>query len=70
MLKRVFGPKRVKLTGEWRRLEEIYDLCSSPTIIRVIKSRRMRCAEHLTLVGEGRDVYRVLAEKTERNRPL
>jgi hypothetical protein len=70
MLKRVFGPKRVKLTGEWRRLDEIYDLCSSPTIIRVIKSRRMRRAEHLTLVGEGRDVYRVLAEKTERKRPL
>jgi hypothetical protein len=36
MLRRVFGPKRDKLTGEWRRLEEIYDLYSSPTLIRVI----------------------------------
>jgi len=70
MLKRVFGPERVKLTGEWRRLEEIYDLYSLPTVIRVIQSRRMTKKEHLTLVGERRGAYMVLAEKTDIKRPL
>ena len=51
---RIFVPKRVKVRGEWRRLhnEELDDLYSSPSILRVIKSRRMRWAGHVTRVGE------------------
>jgi hypothetical protein len=50
------------MTGEWRRLhkEELNDLYSSPNIIRVIKSRRMRWAGHIARVGEGRGAYRIL----------
>jgi hypothetical protein len=53
VLRRIFGPKRGKATGEWRRLhnEELNDLYSSPNIIRVIKSRRMRWAEHVAHMG-------------------
>jgi hypothetical protein len=53
VLRRIFGPKRDKATGEWRRLhnEELNDLYSSPNIIRVIKSRRMRCAGHVARKG-------------------
>jgi hypothetical protein len=55
VLRRIFGPKRVEVTGEWRRLhnEELNDLYSSPNIIRVIKSRRMRWAGHVARIGEG-----------------
>jgi hypothetical protein len=54
VLRRIFGPKREKATGEWRRLykEELNDLYSSPNIIRVIKSRRMRWAVHVARMGE------------------
>jgi hypothetical protein len=54
VLRRIFGPKRDEATGEWRRLhnEELNDLYSSPNIIRVIKSRRMRWAGHIARVGK------------------
>jgi hypothetical protein len=57
---------------EWRRLhnEEFNDLYSSPNIIRVIKSRRMRWAGHVARMGEGRGVYRVLVGRSEGRRPL
>jgi hypothetical protein len=53
VLRRIFGPKRDEATGEWRRLynEELNDLYSSPNIIRVIKSRRMRWAGHVARRG-------------------
>jgi hypothetical protein len=53
MLRRIFGPKRDEVTGEWRKLhnEEFHDLYSSPNIIRMIKSRRMRWAGHVTRIG-------------------
>jgi len=55
-LRRIFGPRKDELTGEWRRLhnEELIDLYSSPSIVRVIKSRRMRWAGHVARIGEDR----------------
>jgi len=72
VLRRIFGPRRDEVTGEWRRLhnEELKDLYSSPNIVRVIKSRRMRWAGHVTRMGEERGVYRVLVGKPEGRRPL
>jgi hypothetical protein len=72
VLRRIFGPKRDEVTGEWRKLhnEKLSDLHSSPNIVRVIKSRIMKCAGHVASMGEGRVVYRVLVGKRERNRPL
>jgi len=71
-LRRIFGPKRDEVRGEWRKLhdEELNDLYSSPNIVRVIKSRRMRWAGHVARRGEGRGVYRVLVRKSEGKRPL
>jgi len=71
-LRRIFGPRREEVTGEWRRLhnEELNDLYSSPNIVWVIKSRRMRWAGHVARMGEERVVYRVLVGKTEGKRPL
>ena len=65
MLRRIFGPKRDEVTGEWRKLhnEELNDLYSSPTIVQVIKSRRMRQVGHVACTGDGRGVYRVLVGK-------
>jgi hypothetical protein len=65
LLRRIFGPKRDEVTGEWRKLhnEELNDLYSSPHILRVIKSRRMRWAKHVVRMGKERSVYRVLVEK-------
>ena len=59
VLRRIFGPKRDGVTGEWRKLhnEELNDLYCSPTIVRVIKSRRMRWAGHVARMGEGRAEY-------------
>ena len=67
MLRRIFGPRRDEVTGEWRRLrnEELNDLYSSPNTVRVIKSRRMRWAGHVAPIGEERGVYRVLVGKPE-----
>ena len=58
VLRRIFGPKRDEVTGEWRKLhkEELKGLYSSPNIVRVIKSRRMRWAGHVACMGEGRGV--------------
>jgi hypothetical protein len=55
VLRRIFGPKRDKVTGCWRKLhnEELHNLCSSPTIIRMIKSRRLRWAGHVARMGRG-----------------
>jgi len=68
-LRRIFGPRRDEVTGEWRRLhnEELNDLYSSPNIVRVIKSR---WAGHVARMGEERGVYRVLVGKWEGKRPL
>ena len=72
VLRRVFGPTRDSVTGEWRKLhnEELSDLYSLPNIVRVVKSRRMRCAGHVAHMGEGRVVHRVLIGKREGKRPL
>jgi len=72
VLKRIFGPRRNEVTGEWRRLhnEELNDLYSSPNIVRVIKSKRMRWAGHVACMGEERGAYRVLVGKPERKRLL
>ena len=62
MLRRIFGPRRDEVTADWRRLhnEEINVLYSSPNIVRVKKSRRIRLAGHVARMGEERGVYRVL----------
>jgi len=72
VLRRIYGPKRNEVTGEWRKLhnEELNDLYSSPIIVRVIKSRRMRWVGHVACMGERRGVYRVLVGKPEGKRPL
>jgi hypothetical protein len=72
VLRRIFGPKRDEVTGEWRKLhnEELHNLYSSPDIIRQDKSRRMRWASHVARMGEERNVYRVLVEKPEGKKPL
>ena len=72
VLRRIFGPKRDEVTGEWRRLhnEELYAVYSSPNIIRVIKSRRLRWAGHVACMGERRGAYRALVGKPEGRRPL
>jgi hypothetical protein len=72
VLRRVFGPKRDELTGEWRKLrnEELRDLYSLPNIVRVVKSRRMRWAGHVARMGEGRGVHRVLMGRPAGKRPL
>jgi len=68
-LRRIFGPKMNDVTEEWRKLhnDELNDLYSSTNIIRVIKSRRMRCVGHVARMGERRDVCRVLVGKPEGN---
>jgi hypothetical protein len=72
VLRRIFGPNRDEATGEWRRLynEELNDLYSSPNIVRVIKSRRMRWAAHVARMGERRGAYRILVRRPEGRRPL
>jgi len=72
VLRRVFGPKRDEVTGEWRKLhnEELSDLYSLPNIARVVKSRIMRWAGHVARMGQGRGLHRVLVGKPEGKRPL
>jgi hypothetical protein len=72
VLRRIFGPKRDEVTGEWRKLrnEEHHNLYSSPNIIRAIKSRRMRWEGHVARMGEKRNACRILVGKPEGRRPL
>jgi hypothetical protein len=72
VLRRIFGPKRDEVTGEWRKLhnKELLDLYSSPSIIRIFKSRRMRWAGHVARMGEKRNAYKLLVGKPEGKRPL
>ena len=72
IVRRVFGPKRDKMTGEWRKLhnEELNDLYCSPNIVWTIKSRRMRWVGHVTHMWERRAICRVLVGKPECKRPL
>jgi hypothetical protein len=67
VLRRIFGPNRDEVTGGWKKLhnEELHDLYSSPSIIRIIKSRRIRWAGHVTRMGETRNAYRLLVGKPE-----
>ena len=72
VLRRIFRPNRDEVTGEWRNIhnEELNDLYSSPNIVQVIESRRMRWAGHVARMGEGRGVYRGLVGKPEGKKPL
>jgi hypothetical protein len=72
VLRRILGPKRDEVTGEWRKLhiEELNDLYYLPNIVWVVKSRRMRRAGHVARMGEDRGVHRVLVERPEGKRPL
>jgi hypothetical protein len=72
VLRRIFGPKRDGVMGGWKIVhnEELYNLYSSPSIIRIIKSRRMRWAGHVEQMGEKTNVYRLLVGKPEGKRPL
>jgi hypothetical protein len=67
VLGKIFGPKRDKVTGGWRKLHGLY---SSPSIIRVIKARRMRRAGHVAHMGEARGAYNILVGRPEGRRPL
>ena len=71
MLRRISGPKRDEVTGEWRKLHnEELNVLFSPSIVRVTKSRRMRWTGHVARMRESRCAYRVLVGKPERNRTL
>jgi hypothetical protein len=72
VLRRIFGPKRDEVTGEWRKLHsgELHNLYASPDIIMQIKSRRMRWAGHVARMGEERKVHKVLVGTPEGKRPL
>jgi hypothetical protein len=72
VLRRILGPKRDEVTGEWRKLqnEKLNDLYCSPNIVRAIKSRRMRWEGHVERMGESGGVYGVLLGKPEGKRPL
>jgi hypothetical protein len=71
VLRRIFGPKRDLVTGGWRKLhnEELHNLYSSPSIIRMIKSRRMRWVGHVARMGE-KYAYRIFVGNPEGKRPL
>jgi len=72
VLRRICGPKRDEVTGDWRKLhnEELNDLYCSANIVRVMKARRMRWAGHVARIGERRSVYSVLVGNPEGKRPL
>jgi hypothetical protein len=72
VLRRIFGPKRDEVTRGWRKLQnkELHGLYSSPSIVRVIKARRMRWAGHVVRMGEVRGAYNILVGRPEGRRPL
>jgi hypothetical protein len=72
VLRRIFGPKRGKVTGGWSKLhnEELSDLYSSPSIIRMIKSRRKRWARHVVRMGEKMNGYGLLVGEPDGKRLL
>jgi hypothetical protein len=72
VLRRIFGPKRDEMTGDWRKLhnEELHGLYSSPSIVRVIKARRLRWVGHVARTGEMRGAYNISAGRPEGKRPL
>jgi hypothetical protein len=72
VLRRIFGPKRDDVTGGWRKMhdEELHNLYSSPSIIRIIKSRWIRWAGHVERMVRKRNAYRILVGKPEGKRPL
>jgi hypothetical protein len=72
VLRGIFGPKRDEVIGGWRKLrnEELHNLHCSPSIIRMIKSRRMRWAGHVARMGEKRSACRILVGKLEGKRTL
>jgi hypothetical protein len=67
VLRRIFGPKRDEVVGGWKKLhkEELHNLYSSPNIIRIVKSRRMRWAGHIARMGKKRNAYRIWVGKPE-----
>jgi hypothetical protein len=71
-LRRMFGPKREEVVGDWRRLhnEELHSFYASPIIIRVIKSRIIRWVGHVVCVGKTTNTYKILVGKPERKRSL
>jgi hypothetical protein len=72
VLRRIFGPKRDEVAGEWRKLhnEELHELYSLPSIIRIIKATRMRWVGHVARMGEKRNAYGLLVGKPEGRKPL
>jgi hypothetical protein len=72
VLRRIFGPKRDEVTGGWRKLhnEELHDLYSSPSVITMTKSRRMRWTGHVARMGEKWNAYTIFVGKPEEKRPL
>jgi hypothetical protein len=68
----IFGPKRDEVTEDWRKLHnvELHNLYSSPSIIRMIKSRSMRWAGHVVCMGAKRNTYRIVVRKPEGKKPL
>jgi hypothetical protein len=72
VMRRIFGPKRDEVIGGWRNLyhEERHNLYSSPSRIRMMKSRRMRCSGHVARMGEKRNTYKILVGKPEGKSPL
>jgi hypothetical protein len=67
VLRRIFGSKGDEVMGGWRKLhnKELHDLYSSPSIMGIIKSKRMRWPRHVSRMGEKRNAYRLLVEKPE-----
>jgi hypothetical protein len=67
VLRRIFPPRRHEVTGDWRKLhnEELHNLYSTPNILRMIKSRRMRWVGNVARMGETRNSYRILVGKPE-----
>jgi hypothetical protein len=72
VLRRIFGPKRDEVTGDWRKLhhKELHNLYSSPSIITMIKSTRMRWTGHVAPMGKKTNAHRILMGSLERKRPL